>query len=206
MIVPIPRVTDPQNGPQEKNGYWRRHRLTCTWLSLMLWWRHQANDNTNFNSTRNVWQISLTSLHLIPARAQPRSKSWGSPNIFFVRGRANSGRGRMSKLVSQNFVFALSSSYFNCRSQQKMYWFYKRYKSSRKCSRHVLKVDNYFIPESRFNMIIGTLETLIYDCLNSTSNGPQIGPQQKNGLKGWVVTRKVGGSGLPDPPVVAPLS
>ena len=44
-----------------------------------------------------------------------------------------------------------------------------------------------------------------YDCPNSTSNGPPKGPPEKNGLKSWGVTREVGGSGHPDPKVVAPL-
>ena len=43
-------------------------------------------------------------------------------------------------------------------------------------------------------MMIRTLETLIYDCPNSTSNGPpKSDPPRKNGLKSWGVTREVGG-------------
>ena len=53
--------------------------------------------------------------------------------------------------------------------------------------------------------MIGTLETLIYDCPNSTSNGPPKGSPEKNGPKSWGVTREVGGQDPTDPPVVAPL-
>ena len=60
--------------------------------------------------------------------------------------------------------------------------------------------------ESRFNMMIRTLETLIYDCPKSISNGP---PRKKTVSKVGVVTREFGRSGPPDPnplpPVVAPL-
>ena len=55
-------------------------------------------------------------------------------------------------------------------------------------------------------MMIRTLETLIYDCPNSTSNGPpNRTPQQKNGLKSWESLAKLGGQDPPTPSVVAPL-
>src|SRR5208282_2150591 len=92
-----------------------------------------------------------------------------------------------------------------------MHWFYKRYISSRLYSRHVLKVDNYLTPESRFNMMIRTLETLIYDYPNSTSNGPpKTDPlRKKRSQKLGGSPRKWGGGGKtpdpPPPPVVALL-
>src|SRR5208282_3789609 len=107
-----------------------------------------------------------------------------------------------------SFFSVLSYIYSNFCNQQKMHCFYKRYKSSRQYSRHVLKIGNYFTPESRFDMTIRTLETLIYDCPNSTSNGPpQNGPpQEKTGLKSWGGrSRSWGGQDPPTPPVVAPL-
>ena len=47
-----------------------------------------------------------------------------------------------------------------------MHWFQKGYKSihfytSRQCSRHALKVDNYITLESRLNIVVRILETLI---------------------------------------------
>ena len=111
--------------------------------------------------------------------------------MFFVRGRANSGRGRSFKLVGQKFFPVLSYNYSNCRNQQKM--------------RHVLKVNNYFTPVSRFNMMIRTLETLIYDCPNSTSNGtPKTDPPEKKRSQKLGVTREVGGSGPPAPQWLRP--
>ena len=46
------------------------------------------------------------------------------------------------------------------------------------CSLHVLKVDNYYTLESRFNMMIRTLETLIYDCPNSRVTDPPKDPPE----------------------------
>ena len=52
--------------------------------------------------------------------------------------------------------------------------------------------------------MIRTLETLVYDCPNSTSNGSPKGPQKKTVSK---VGRSLAKLGVrtPDPPVVAPL-
>src|SRR5271157_385847 len=94
--------------------------------------------------------------------------------------RPREGERRFKNGKKKKF-FVLSYIYSNCRNQQKMHCFYKRYKSARQYSRHVLKVNNYFTPESGFNMMIRTLETLIYGCPNVTSNGsPKTDPPRKN--------------------------
>ena len=136
------------------------------------------------------------------ARAQPRSKSWGVQKIFFRPREGEEREGTQIQNGTQIFFFVLSYIYSNCRNQQKMHCFYKRYKSSRQYSRHVLKVDNYFTPESRFNMIIRALEAVIYDCPKFTSNGPP-----KTDPPGKTRSQKLGGghsgswgSGPPDPP------
>ena len=56
-------------------------------------------------------------------------------------------------------------------------------------------------------MLIGTLETLIYDCPNSTSNGPKTDPSEKNGLIswGWGILAKLGVRGSGPPPTPLPL-
>src|SRR5208282_5343002 len=84
-----------------------------------------------------------------------------------------------------------------------MHCFSKRCKSSRQYSRHVLKVDNYFTSESRFDMMIRTLETLIYDCSNSTSNGP---PKKKPVSKVGGLLAKLGGQDPPTPQWLRPWS
>ena len=107
-----------------------------------------TSHNVDTSSSKSAIAESVgiaVEISLLTPRAQPRSKSWGSSNIFFVRGRAKSGRGRRFQLVRRTFFppYTIIILIY-CRNQHKMHWFYKRYKSYRQCSRYVLKVDNYF--------------------------------------------------------------